>query len=183
MRRFEVEIEGVPPGLLMHKFAIAEDPKTQDLKTTTKAIPKPEIEAEEGAYRLETGELYQPAEHIYQAMCKAAGEFQIKGRGKKTYRDSIRGNLLVEPECILHGQKHYSIDARPARIQRARIMRHRPLLPQWKLTFELTLLDESAIPVQVLNAVIVKAGQSIGIGDYRPRFGRFIVTKFEELKD
>jgi hypothetical protein len=32
----------------------------------------------------------------------------------------------------------------------------------------------------VLNSILVKAGESVGIGDYRPRFGRFIVTRFEK---
>lgn len=173
-------IEGVEPGLLMHKFsAISAAEAELTVKKSGKHIPTAANEAEEGAYRLENGELYQPAEHIYQSMCRAASDFQVKGKGKKTYKGVVTGNVVVSPEFIPHGRKEYDIDTRPARIQRARIMRRRPWLKTWKLEFTIQVIDDDLLPKEVLNAVLVKAGESCGIGDYRPRFGRFIVTYFK----
>lgn len=180
MYTVKARIEGVEPGLLMHKFGTqAEADAVSNTKKSGKHIPTAEDEAEAGAYRMESGELYQPAEHIYQAMCRAASDFQVKGKGKKTYKGVVTGNVVVTPECIPHGIKTYDIDARPARIQRARIMRRRPLLKKWALNFGIQVIDEDLLPKEVLSAVLTKAGVSVGIGDYRPRFGRFIVTQFE----
>lgn len=187
MYQIDVTIEGTPPGLLMHRFpevtmAGLENP----VKLAGKKKLTPEEEAEYAAYRFEgkngeKGGLCQPAEHIYAGMVKASSDFQIQGKGKKTYRDIIKGLMLIAPELISHNQTEYRIDARPARIQRARIMRHRPHLVDWKLAFRMTCLEGDLLPVEVLNAILVKTGQAVGIGDYRPRFGRFVVTKFEEV--
>lgn len=180
MYQVNVRIAGVEPGLLMHRFPESTQAGLLNpIKLAGKKKLAPEEEAEFGAYRLENGQLCQPAEHLYAALVKAAGDFQIHGRGKKTYRDFIKGGLVIEPELIPHEVQEYRVDARPARVQRARIMRHRPWLPQWALSFRLLVLESDLLPLEVLNAILVKAGQAVGIGDYRPRFGRFTVTKFE----
>ena len=182
MKTFAVEIEGRPPGLLMHKFSAATEAQLVDnVKKASKARLTPEEEAEAAAYRTEDGVLYQPAEHIYQALCKAAAQFRVKGQGKKTYKDAVKGNLLIDPAYIPHGTNDYGIDARPVRIQRSRIMRHRPHLARWNLAFTMQLIDAEAVPAEVLNSILVLAGEAIGIGDYRPRYGRFTVTSFKAL--
>ncbi len=156
------------------------------VKLTGKAKLTPEVEAELGAYRMDSGFLCQPAEHIYSTMVRAATGFQIQGRGKTTYKDSVKGSLLVLPDPIIPlltstGEpiKDYEIDARPVRIGTARVMRHRPLLRNWRLDFALRILEEETLPPEVANAILVKAGQTKGIGDYRPRYGCFTVTRWE----
>lgn len=184
MKTFEVEIQGVPPGLLMNKFGVeAQTQAENEVQPTKSEHGTPEEQAEPVAYRLANGTLCQPAEHVFQALCKAAVEFKVKGKGKKTYKDAVKGNVVVEPEYLSHQRADYEIDSRPVRIQRSRIVRHRPHLPEWMLSFTLTVLDKNAVPASVLNNIIVKAGQTVGIGDYRPRFGRFIVTSFKEAKN
>lgn len=162
-----------------------------DVKATGSRKPTPEEEAEQGAYRLtpkegeKVGQLYTPCDHIYEACVRTGSLFQVKGMGKKTYKDVVQGYMVIEPEYIPHfyadGRPRfdYEIDKRPVRIQRGRIIRARPLLREWRLTFSVRILDSSRLPLQVMNSIIVAAGQTKGIGDYRPRFGRFIVTKFE----
>ena len=39
------------------------------------------------------------------------------------------------------------------------------------------------IDPRMLNQVLGDAGRLVGVGDFRPTFGRFSVTKFEVLKD
>jgi hypothetical protein len=41
-------------------------------------------------------------------------------------------------------------------------------------------LDEQ-LPVSAIKEILDYAGK-VGLGDYRPRFGRFIVTEFKEEK-
>jgi hypothetical protein len=180
MRTVSVTIEGLEPGLLQKRFDEATTAGLlNEVKPTNKSKPTPEEEFEMGAYKLVDGTFVQPGEHIYQSMVKAAAGFQIQGGGKKTYKDSVKGSVLVSPEYIPHEIQDVKVDIRPVKIGMSRIIRHRPWIPQWKLNFEIQILDDN-IPMEVINSILVKAGQTVGIGDYRPRFGRFMVTKFEE---
>ena len=57
-------------------------------------------------------------------------------------------------------------------------MRLRPIMNEWELDFELEVINKE-IDLKKLNEILVYSGQYIGIGDYRPKYGRFIVTKYK----
>lgn len=63
----------------------------------------------------------------------------------------------------------------PAKIQKSRIMRTRPIFSEWSIVvhceFEDGLLNEADI-----REFAFKAGSIVGIGDWRPRHGRFSVN-------
>lgn len=65
-------------------------------------------------------------------------------------------------------------DTRMVKIQRNKVMRTRPRFNQWSVTvpvmYESTIIEEH----EVLKA-IEAAGERLGLGDYRPRYGRFVV--------
>ncbi len=65
-------------------------------------------------------------------------------------------------------------DYRGVVVQRARTMRARPRFDDWKLTVTL-LVDEEAINPREVLAAYQYAGRLVGLGDFRPRFGRFEV--------
>jgi len=56
-----------------------------------------------------------------------------------------------------------------------RVMRCRPIFRQWQVQAH-GLLDESQLNFDDLAAVAESAGMFIGLGDWRPRFGRFAAT-------
>ena len=62
------------------------------------------------------------------------------------------------------------------RVQRNRIMRTRPIFPEWSADVTVdylpSLLNESEV-----TDIIVTVGQVVGIGDWRPRFGRFEIVE------
>jgi hypothetical protein len=172
-RVIECSIEGTAP-LLQHRF--------DDKKDTEKAIKvggKRDYSgaAEASLYRGVDGVIYQPSTHIEGAMLKAASNYQIGGRGKKTYRDLFKSAVLVSPDAIPHKIQDFTIDRRAVIVMRARIMRERPLFAVWGLDFEINIMDDQ-IPDEVVNQILCHAGQYVGIGDFRPKFGRFMVTKF-----
>ena len=181
MYSVNVTITGTEPGLLQHKFGAAVEAGLQNpVKRKDGNKYEPSEEAEAACYRDGEGHLVQPGEHIFQALIKAAGGFQIQGQGKKSYKDVIKGTVLVTPEYIRHKQDTYDIDQRPVRIMAARIMRCRPWLKEWTLSFQLRVLEDRLLPLEVLHSIMVDVGEKVGIGDYRPRFGRFIVNRFEK---
>ncbi len=65
-------------------------------------------------------------------------------------------------------------DVRGCRVGAAKVMRCRPKFDEWAISFHLEF-DREAIDRDVLIGVCETGGRSIGLGDYRPRFGRYSV--------
>jgi len=61
------------------------------------------------------------------------------------------------------------------RVGQARIMRTRPVFNQWACQFTVYYDDEQVNEVDVIRA-IEDAGTKSGVGDFRPRFGRFEIV-------
>ena len=64
----------------------------------------------------------------------------------------------------------------PARVGTARVMRTRPIFRVWSVNVSITH-DESVLDESELFSILKAAGQLVGIGDWRPRFGRFTVER------
>jgi hypothetical protein len=58
------------------------------------------------------------------------------------------------------------------RIQRSKLFRVRPKFDKWSLSFTV-LYDPSIVDENELIEAIKKAGSQAGLGDWRPRYGRF----------
>lgn len=66
------------------------------------------------------------------------------------------------------------VDCRGARVGQARVMRTRPIFKKWSVEIGLVVDTEVMDPDSVITA-LTKAGALVGLGDWRPRFGRFSV--------
>jgi hypothetical protein len=56
----------------------------------------------------------------------------------------------------------------------AKIMRYRPILRKWSLNATI-VVNEEVVNINEVKKAVQDAGALIGLGDYRPRFGRFNV--------
>ncbi|MBK3444142.1 hypothetical protein [Pseudomonas lactis] len=65
-------------------------------------------------------------------------------------------------------------DARSVKVGTSRFIRYRPLFREWSTICEIAYDQESIDRAQVLKC-LEDAGQYCGVGDYRPKFGRFTV--------
>lgn len=144
-------------------------------------VPPPEVEAEWRAYKDEDGSLYIPESWIWGALKEAAKLRKVKGkRGRSAYTFVMR-SCEVEPEKIpilRNGEKvkDYQIDTRYVRVQRSGTIRARPRIETpWEAEF--TILYNITIGGMTLEAIkeIITLAGSIGIGDFRPKFGTFNV--------
>jgi hypothetical protein len=175
---FNVEIEGTRP-MLMHSTRSLTAPKS-----ARGSIPTPEQEAELGLYKNKDGEIIIPGLNILACMKAAASDFKMGGKGKKTFKGYIDSGLEVVPDDPLLIQSGYVLDSRPVVIGRARIMRTRPKFEEWKLRFTLRVIDplllDSNHDGSILREILESSGEHKGLGDFRPLFGRFAVTKFEK---
>lgn len=177
MKVVECEIQGIVP-LLQNRFPEEEHGAEKSRKK--KKVYSPKEECEKAVYRDAKKNIVHPSEHIFGALKKAAVYFKFEG--KKTFKDVIMRGIVIEPELIPLGKKTWDeIDSRPVVIQRARVMAWRPRFNKWKLNFRITIIDDDNLTVPELKDILEKAG-TIGIGDYRPRFGRFMVSHFKEVK-
>jgi len=177
-RTVEIEVEGMVP-YLMHRFATEE----ADVKATRKSGRKDyEEEVGKALYVDKNGSIYVPAAQLEGCLIKASTDFQIPGKGKKTYKDLCNSALIISPDKIRIDPQEWETDARAVKVQRARVIRYRPRWDEWKLNFRIDILDEQ-FPTEILYEILKTAGMYKGIGDYRPKYGRFAVTRFEEARD
>lgn len=176
MKMYEIEVTGVAP-LLQNRFIIEEHSEGKS-KRKVKVYDYKE-DAEKAVYRTKEGKIYLPSEWFYAGLVKAATK-QIY-EGKKTYKDLFKAGVVVEPEKIILDQQEYEIDLRPVVIQRARVVKARPRFNEWSCKFRVQVLEDEVISTQVLKEAFDDCGRN-GVGDYRPRFGRFMVSGFKEMK-
>lgn len=187
MKTITVEIRGTSP-LLIHRFGEdAEQSKpTRRIEATTK---DPREEARKVAYIAPDGTFYFNAFAIPGAMGNAGASHKAKG-SRKTLRFVVPSavRMTTDTVTIMNGSgpaKDFEVDARPVTIPatKGRIMRYRPRFDCWGAQFDLVVNDD-LLSVDMAHQLLTEAGQSIGIGDFRPEkrgpFGCFRVTKWEE---
>jgi hypothetical protein len=193
MYTVDVRIKGVAP-LMQHRFPM---PDLSDMSKGGKKSSGAKDYTQEWRdylYVDSVGQVYQPSSHIEGALVKAAVNFKVTGKRGKSYKDLIVANVIVDPERIPHvgfanpdeldadGDKPMYLDVRPVIIQRARVVRIRPCFKAgWELEFEVQVNDDEIQP-DLLQDILALAGKAVGIGDYRPKFGRFQVIHYEVHK-
>jgi hypothetical protein len=76
------------------------------------------------------------------------------------------------------------LDRRRVTVQRAGVTRERPALNTgWTCEVKLMVLLPQYIDARLLHRTLTDAGRLVGVGDFRPTFGRFSVTKFALLAE
>lgn len=74
------------------------------------------------------------------------------------------------------------LDRRRVTVQRAGVTRERPaLLAGWTASIVLQVLLPEYIGPEFLHDIVIDAGRLVGVGDFRPTFGRFHVESFAVL--
>lgn len=181
MKKFEVKIEGIAPCLQARHPTPEEEKEMVEQKNGGDKIKRKGLTDKEQfemhAYR--TGKKFcQPAEMIEAAMVKAAVNFRMEG--KKSYKDVIKGGIIIEPDQIIHKIQKVEMDARWGRNKTTggAVWVVRPRFDQWRLEFTVTLLQDERVSGEVLKDILSYAGLYVGIGAWRPKFGRFAVVDF-----
>jgi hypothetical protein len=69
------------------------------------------------------------------------------------------------------------VDIRGVVVKGSRVMACRPIFPEWSLEFSVAINEDVINPNEV-HSILSNAGLMVGLGTFRPRFGRFkIVSK------
>lgn len=193
MYTVDCRIIGTAP-LMQHRYPMPDlETLAKGGKKRTGAVDYTQ-EWKEYLYATKDGKVYQPAVHIEGALVKAAVNFKVTGKRGKSYADLFKAALFVGPDEIPHGidvpkeldtdaDNSLYLDMRPVVVQRARVVRIRPCFKAgWSLDFEINVIDDE-LPSEIVQDALTLAGKAVGIGDFRPRFGRFSVARFEVRRD
>lgn len=180
--RVEVEIQGTAP-ILFHRW------NCESVESKSKAkkgsAEKKSDDVESYVYRNEQGELCIPGEYLRGAIIGAARYQQDPRSPRKSAMDLFKATIVSLTPLASLGVKTWDfLDKRRVVIQRNAITRSRPAMAEgWKTQFILMVNLPEYVDQHLLNSTIQAAGKLIGLGDFRPSFGRFNLTKFEVLED
>lgn len=189
MKTIKVKWTGIRP-LVMHNGLMA-DPTNQRVRRikeiTSKGSKKltesdyeerDRLEWEAGIYWDEKDGAIIPSDNIERCIQLGAQKSRIgKDVQAVVFCTEVHARLEYEGSRNiekLYADPRYSLRKGVA-IQKARIIRLRPMFPTgWNITFDLEF-DDSILNEKNLIKAMQDAGALIGLGDWRPKFGRFLV--------
>ena len=95
--------------------------------------------------------------------------------------DLYRAGVLSLTTLASLGKKKWDYeDSRRAVIGRVAITRTRPAIKEgWEAEFRLLINLPEYIRAADFQEVLVNAGKLVGLGDFRPSYGRFYVVSFK----
>lgn len=180
--RVEVTIEGAAP-ILFHRWSCEAVEAKANAAKGSKA--KKEDDWESYLYRNAAGDIAIPGEYLRQSIIEAAKYRQDPRSPRKSAKDLFKAAIISLTDLASTGiaEPDY-LDRRRVCVMRAAITRVRPALNAgWSATFKMMVQTPEYISPQTLNAVIADAGRLVGVGDFRPSYGRFVVTGFAVLDE
>ncbi len=204
MNVLKLKFKGKKP-LLMHNARLADqlDEYTKALKKATDNDRKTDAGHKEisrcefvGGLYIDDDGLYLPSEYPI-AVINCGARLMKKGtavsRGVMIFEEKIRlrawdanGKAAPKTSKALWKLGRTFVDRRSVKNQRNRVMRTRPKFPKWEMDFDLCY-DPEMINQETLTLSAEKAGNYIGMGDFRPAcrgtFGRFDVEVLEHKEN
>lgn len=191
LTRIEVRIVGAAP-LLMHNGRLSNplDPATKRLKEFTSKRKKTDEDHIATARAEWDGGLYLDADGlpcIPGAMLDAMiAEGAKKSKMGKLFKSAVftdAESYALEYDGPKDTDKLYAdgrfIDSRGVGVQTSRVQRTRPRFGKWALNFAVTIIPGAGVNPKDVYTALQNGGILVGLGDFRPRFGRFVVEKFD----
>lgn len=180
----EVEVTGVCP-ILFHRWNDeAVVAKSQAARGST---ARKTDDVESYVWRMKEGDpksdIAVPGEYLRMAIVKASGYTRDPRAPRRAGTDLYKAGVAVLTERASIGKNHWDyLDRRRATVQRAGITRVRPaFMDGWKAKFLLQVNLPEFIGEQDLYAILTVAGKAVGLGDFRPQYGRFAITSWKVL--
>jgi hypothetical protein len=162
------------------------DPAAKAMKKVTSKRTKTDDDYEEAARLEHAGGMYfdaqagpyLPADNIWRSLYDAAKKTKRGPKVKEGIFISTNINPLAYkgPRTIegLWADENFRHLA-SAKVTTSRVMRCRPIFTEWAAEAE-GILDPDIIDFAELQHVAETAGDRIGMGDWRPRYGRYTAT-------
>lgn len=135
-------------------------------------------------YRNDAGEISLPGENLRQSIIAAAKFRQDPRSPRKSAMDLYKAGIVALTDLASFGTVVWDYeDARRVMVQRNGITRVCPAMRKgWRLTYEFMVNLPEYINTDDLRDTIEQAGRLIGLGDFRPTYGRFGVVNYSVFK-
>lgn len=132
-------------------------------------------------YRNDDNEICLPGEYLRGAMIGAAKFKQDPRSPRKSAMDLFKAAIVtLTPLASLGATAWDYEDRRRVVVQRSAITRVRPAMRAgWKAQFDMLVNLPEYVDEHLFRDVLATAGRLIGVGDFRPTYGRFDVTGFK----
>jgi hypothetical protein len=180
----KVRITGTRP-LLMHAAIFADplNPLTKAHKELTSKRKKTDEDHEAIAKSEWLGGLYIDEQGPFIPGVNIEAALVSGGKLSKLGTQLKRSVEIMDEKCHLEYEGPKSAeklwlagfyDARSVKIQTARLVRYRPIFRKWSCVCEIAYDAQTINKEQVIKC-LEDGGQYCGVGDYRPKFGRFDV--------
>jgi hypothetical protein len=138
-------------------------------------------DVESYVYRCDDGTIGLPGEYLRQSIIHAAKFRQDPRSPRKSAMDLFKAGIVCLTDLASLGCKDWDyLSTKRVTIQRAGVNRTRPAMKAgWRASFELAINLPEYIDRTMLRETIEQAGRLVGIGDFRPSFGRFGIVQFD----
>jgi hypothetical protein len=173
-----VTIEGVA-DLLFHRWNCEAVAAKASAKKGSTAKKTDNIETY--VYRNDDGQVCLPGEYLRQAVIHAAKFRQDPRSPRKSAMDLFKAAIVATTVLAPLGKDTWDYEhACRVTIQRNGITRIRPAMKAgWTATVDFLVNVPEYIRPNDLHDVLSAAGRLVGVGDFRPTYGRFIVRSFD----
>lgn len=179
----KAKIVGVA-DFLFHRYSVEAVEEKSKAKKGSKEKKSDNVESY--VYRDSFGLLCIPGEYVRQSIIRAAKSKQDPRSPRKSAMDLYTAGVVAMTDLapIGEGVKEWEyMDRRRVIVNGSAIPRERPAMRAgWSVSVDLQVLTPEYINVDDLHDVLVQAGRLVGIGDFRPTFGRFRVESFKRIE-
>jgi len=183
MQEVTVKIKGISP-CIQHNGQMCDplNPYTKQMKeisgkrkkTDDDQIAMARIEWEAGLYLNKAGRVVWPGTNLERMILDAAKKIKMG--------TLVKSALMIPDDSVMDADYPKDLEkmfeacriASKVKVGMASIIRTRPIFDNWSLTFKV-LFNEELLNPRDLQQILDIAGAQIGLGDWRPRFGRFVV--------
>jgi hypothetical protein len=174
----EVKVVGIA-DILFHRWNCEAVEEKANAAKGSKAKKTDNIESY--VYRDEGGGLCLPGEYLRQSVIMAAKFRQDPRSPRKSAMDLYKAGILSLTPLAPLGKSRWDYeDRRRVVVQRNAVTRVRPaLFKGWEAVFQLMVHIPEYITTDALHDTLNQAGKLVGVGDFRPTYGRFRVASFE----
>lgn len=177
----EVTVEGTA-ALLLHRWSC--DDIEAKAKAAKNSAAKKQDNVESYVYRCSDGTIGIPGAYLKGAISGPDGAAKFRPDPRSPRASALKlykaGVQVITEVASLGSDKWDYLDRQRVMVQRNGVTRVRPaFLAGWKATFTLAVLLPEYVSPSDLRDVLVNAGRLVGIGDFRPTYGRFGIDHFE----
>jgi hypothetical protein len=172
-------IEGVA-AILFHRWS--NESVAAKAKAAKNSTAKKSDDVESYVWRDSDGNICLPGEYVRGAMVGAAKFKQDPRSPRKSAMDLYKAAVIPLTDVASLGTAKWDyLDERRVMVQRNAITRQRPAFNAgWEATFEFQVTLPEYVNEHDFLDTLALAGRVIGVGDFRPTYGRFHVTMFEQ---